>query len=414
MSHTNDSAMNINKLTKLFLILTAGIAIFSLGIKVGQSQIFKKNSSAKNYRIINQGRGADETIDFSLFWQAWDKLGEKYFDKKKLDKKKMFYGAIKGMVSAIDDQHTFFLTPEENKGYKEDLDGVFSGIGAQLGLKNRQIIVIAPLKHSPAEKAGLLAGDVITKVDGLSTEKWSLIEAVTKIRGPKGSSVKISFLRSEKEREVEIKRAEIKVSPVELTYEKRVAILKLAKFGDDTIKDWDRAVAEIKSKWDGKQIDGMILDMRDNPGGYLQGAVYVANEFIPRGSLVVKQKGETVSEEYKATRQPKLPNIPLVILVNKGSASASEIVAGAVADYGRAKLVGQVTFGKGTIQEAMELKDEAGLHVTIAAWLLPKGESIEGKGVTPTIKIENKIEDGNTLTRANDKQLDRAIEEVIK
>jgi carboxyl-terminal processing protease len=411
--------MTLNKLTKILLTVSLAVFLFGSGYKLGEYKTAISKVERPNYNIINAPVGEQKqnqkNLDFSVFWDAWDKLEQKFVDKKKLEPQKMFYAAIKGMVSSVDDPYTFFLTPDENKQSKEDLGGKLQGIGAQLGLKDSQIVVIAPLKKSPAELAGVKAGDIILKVNNQSTEKWTLPYAVSKIRGPKGSEVKLTLLREEKQIVVEIIREEIKVPSIELSYEKERAILKLNRFIDDTNNEWDRAISEIVQKWQDKKIVGLVLDLRDNPGGYLQGAVYVLSEFLPYGKLVVKQEySDGSTEQYTVNRNGKLINIPLVILINKGSASASEIVAGALRDYKRAKLIGEKSFGKGSIQEALDLKENAGLHVTIAKWILPKGDWINGKGIEPEIKIENKIKEGNTPTREDDLQLEKAIEEVLK
>lgn len=405
--------MNFKRLTNILFIGSVILAVFGLGIKIGENKQIKKQTfqMPKNGQ---QNKNSDD-FDFSLFWQTLETLEEKYVDKKKLDNKKLYYGAIKGMVSAVDDPYTFFLTPDENKSYKDDLDGKFSGIGAQLGLKNNQIVVIAPLKYTPAEKAGIKAGDFIIKVDDKSTEKWTLVEAVARIRGQRGTKVKLTLRRVDREFDVDITRDDIKVSSVELTFEKNIAVLKLIKFGDNTMTEWDNAVSQIIAKKNSGALQGIVLDLRDNPGGYLNMAVYVTSEFTSYGSLVVKQEfTDGTHEDYKSSREPRLPDIKLVVLMNKGSASASEIVAGALRDYNRAKLIGEKTFGKGSIQEAVDLKEGAGIHVTIAKWILPKGTWINGLGVKPDIEIQNKIDDKNTLSRKDDLQLDRAISEVIK
>lgn len=407
--------MNLNKLTKILLILSLAVFLFGSGYKLGEYKTSVSKIERPLYNILNTQSQNPKNLDFSLFWQVWDKLEQKFVEKQKLDPQKMFFGAIKGMVATLEDPYTFFLTPEENQQSKDDLEGKFQGIGAQLGLKDNRIIVIAPLKNSPAEKAGIKSGDIIAKVDGKSTEKWTLPQAVSKIRGPKGTKVRLTLIRQEKEFELEITRDEIKVPSVELTYEKNVAILKLSRFGDDTNDEWDKAIFEINKKWKNKKISGLILDLRDNPGGYLQGSVYIASEFLPFGSLVVSQQyKDGSSQKYYVDRRGNLLDIPLVILINKGSASASEIVAGALRDYQRAKLIGEKSFGKGSIQEALDLKDNAGLHVTVAKWILPKGEWINHRGIEPQIKVENKIKEGNTLTRQDDLQLEKAIEEIVK
>lgn len=410
--------MTLKKLTKILLFLSLVIFLFGSGYKLGEYKANLTKIERPAYNIINAPtslKNNPKNLDFSLFWEVWDKLEQKFVEKNKLDPQKMFYGAIKGMVASLDDPYTFFLTPEENKQSKDDLEGKFEGIGAQLGLKNHQIVVIAPLKNSPAEKAGVKAGDIILKVDNESTEKWTLTQAVSKIRGPKGTKVKLTLLRQNKEIEIIITRAEIKVPSIELSYEKNVAILKLSRFGEDTNDEWDKAVEEIRQKWQSKKIKGLVLDLRDNPGGYLQSAVYITSEFLPWGKIVVSQVFKNgQSEKYTVTRFGRLLDIPLVILINKGSASASEIVAGALKDHKRAKIIGEKSFGKGSIQEALDLKDRAGLHVTVAKWVLPAGEWINQKGIEPQIKIENSLKEGDTLMRENDKQLDKAIEEVLK
>ncbi len=430
--------MASKKLTNTLLIISAIIFIFGCGYKLGEYRTTSGKVERPTYNIINATEGGrTKNIDFSLFWDTWNKIEEKYVDKKKVDPQKMFYGAIKGMVASVEDPYTFFMTPEENKQSKADLDGKFEGIGAQLGLKDNKIIIIAPLKDSPAEKAGVASGDVVIKVDGNSIKGWSLIQAVSKIRGKKGTKVKITVERNGKEMNFEIMREVINVASVEVSYEKKlssakvtdggaksedkmpgnVAYLKLNQFGTNTNDEWDKAVEGISEKWQKKEIKGMILDLRDNPGGFLESSVYLASEFLPKGDLVVRQESSSKAietREYRVARTGKLLDIPLVVLVNKGSASASEILSGALRDHKRAKLIGEKTFGKGSVQEALDLKDEAGLHVTVAKWILPNGDWINSKGITPEIIVENKIDTGNTLTKETDMQLERAIEEVLK
>lgn len=410
--------MNTNKLTNFLFILTVIIIIFGSGYKLGEYKTKITLLPRQNYNITNANEKNEKikNIDFNLFWETWDKVEKKFIDKKKLDPQKMFYGAIKGMVASLEDPYTFFLTPEENKQSKQDLEGKFEGIGAQLGMKEGRIIVVAPLKDSPAEKAGVLAGDFINKVDGVATKDWTLPQAVSKIRGPKETKVTLTLERNGKELETTITRQEIKVPSIELSYEKqKVAYLKVNQFGENTNDEWDKAVEQIKKRWQSREIKGLILDLRDNPGGYLDGSVYLASEFLPLGTLVVKQESSGSSpKEYRVIRSGKLINIPLVILINKGSASASEILAGSLRDYKKATLVGEKTFGKGSVQEALDLKEGAGLHVTVAKWILPNGDWINSKGIEPDVKVENKLKEGNTLTKADDLQLEKAIEILIK
>ncbi len=406
------------RITDILFFLSIGVLLFGSGYKLGQ---YETSSSPQNrsYTILNTVRTGSaaqlKNLNFGLFWQVWDDLQQKYVEKSNLDPQKMLYSAIKGLVASAHDPYTFFLTPDENQTSKNDLAGKFEGIGAELGMTDNRIVIVAPLKNSPAEKVGVRSGDYIDAVDGQSTKGWSLNQAVTKIRGKQGTNVKLTLDRDNKTFDVVITREQINVPSVELSYEQNIAYLKLNEFGDNTFDEWDKAVEEIAGKWEAHQIQGMVLDLRDNPGGFLDGAVYLASDFLPQGKLIVKQESTTPSEskDYYVTRQGRLLNIPLIVLVNKGSASAAEILSGALQDYKRAKLIGEKTFGKGSVQEALDLNGGSGLHVTVAKWILPNGEWINGKGIQPDITVTNQIKAGNTLTRQDDKQLDAAIQQVL-
>lgn len=418
--------MSNNKITNVLLMLAVAVFLFGSGYQTGKYASTKAltGSSESFLTSVSGNKSSASNTDFSLFWDVWGKLQEKYVDKKKINTQKMVYGAIKGMVASVEDPYTFFLAPDENKEAKNDLGGKFQGIGAQLGLKDNRIVVIAPLKASPAEKAGIKSGDFINKVDDASTKAWTLNQAVYKIRGEKGSKVKLTLERNQKEYTVSIVRDEIHVSSVDLSTEVKkdcsqscgkVARLKLNQFGDNTNDEWDKAVAQIQQDYASGNIKGMILDLRDNPGGYLDSAVYTASEFLPMNKLVVKQESTTTeSKSYYVFRDGKLKDIPLVVLINKGSASASEILSGALRDYKRAKLIGEKSFGKGSVQEALDLKNGAGLHVTVAKWILPNGDWINGKGIEPDVKVQNELKDGESLSRDTDAQLDAAVQEIVK
>lgn len=354
-------------------------------------------------------------VDLSLFWDVWQRLEGDYLDKSALDQEKMVYGAIKGITQSLGDPYTVFLEPGENKRAKEDLDGSFGGVGIQLGYKDRRLAVIAPLKGTPAEKAGVKAGDLILRIVDeqeevdQETTGISLPEAVNLIRGPKGQPVTLTLFSEEEEkpREVEIVRGTIIVPSVEVEFinakDAKIAHLKLMRFGERTSREWEEAVGEINAT----DCAGVILDLRNNPGGYLNGAVFIASEFLKSG-VVVKQEGKRETKTYSVNRRGKLLDYPLSILVNKGSASASEIVAGALRDRGRAKTVGEKTFGKGTVQEAQDLPGGAGLHITTARWLLPSGTWIGEEGIEPDYSVELDEE------REGDEQLEKAIEVLLE
>ncbi len=410
------------------LILAGGI-----GYNLGQRKTTIGVGPDKRI-ILNQETPKNTSVDFSLFWDVWQRMHRYYIDAAVLDTQKMVWGAITGMVSASGDPYTVFLPPKENKEFKEDLGGEFEGIGAQLGLKGNRIIVIAPLKGTPAERAGIKPGDYILKVNDEETVSWTVPQAVTKIRGKRGTTVTLNILHenSQKPIDLAIVRDTILVPSVEmwakkvgeiteiggltdagkLDQTKMVAYLRLSRFGDHTNDDWDKAVSEILSvkQNNGGTLAGLVFDLRNNPGGYLEGSVFIASEFIKNGIIVSQKNSDNTKEDYAVDKKGKLLDIPLVVLVNKGSASAAEIVAGALRDYKRATIVGETTFGKGSVQTPFDLTGGAGLHITTGKWLLPKGDSIAKVGVSPDVEV--KLDD--TTTATTDAQLAKAIELLLK
>lgn len=400
----------------ILLIAIGGVVGFRVGAGQqvpGITQVLQ--AIPQSARLLNIRPPQDKTsIDFSQFWEVWQRLETYYLDPEKIDAKKMVYGAIQGMTSALGDPYTVYLPPQEQKRSMEDLQGSFEGVGIQLGFKNEILAVIAPLKGNPAEKADVRAGDLILRIKdekkGIDkdTKDITLPEAVDLIRGPKGTSVKLTFLREGGQPvEKELTRDTITVASVELTMVefngKKAAHLSLSRFGEKTNGEWGKAIESIIAER--STIKGIVLDMRNNPGGYLEGAVDVASEFIPSGT-VVTQQGRVESKVYTVNHKGRLVDIPVVVLVNKGSASASEIVAGALRDRRNAKLVGENTFGKGTVQDAQDdLPGGAGLHVTIARWLLPSGNWIHEKGLAPDVSA---VDDVNTTDV--DEALQKAVE----
>ena len=372
------------------------ILAFVIGWKVGQTQIPPpKNNNA----------------DFKLFWDTENLLKRDYLDKSALDQNKLYYAAISGRRSAVGDPYTFFLPPEAQKSSKEELNGSFEGVGIQLGFNpDKRLAVIAPLEGTPAKAAGVKPLDMIIKIDGKDTTGLSLPEAVKLIRGTKGTKVMLEILREgeEETRTFTMVRDTIVVKSVELEYKKtksgkNVAWIKLSRFSERTRSEWQEAVKDIISK----NPNGVILDVRNNPGGYLDGAVFVTSEFLEGGDVVLQEDGQGKKQAFKVNREGNLLTIPLIVLINKGSASASEIVAGALQDRERAKLVGEQSFGKGTIQEAEELEKGAGIHITVARWLTPNGKWVnETKGLKPDVIIEMPKDAKDN----QDPQLDKALE----
>ncbi|MBI3379259.1 S41 family peptidase [Candidatus Gottesmanbacteria bacterium] len=431
--------MSLKTLRNLFLILALMVVAMGVGYRAGARGVGRE--ILQNTPIVGNIPVKPTSVDFSLFWDVWDRLNRYYIDKKALDYQKMVYGAISGVVSSLGDPYTVFLPPDQNQEVKDDLGGKFEGIGAQLGIKDKKIVIVAPLKGTPAEKSGLRAGDWIVKVDGKDTSNWTLPEAVSKIRGTKGSSVVLNILHKDGAKPVDISvmRDTISVASVEwetLKFKNQSSIvasesgktkikivkddctdcgqvidLRLTRFGDQTTDEWNKAVTDIKTKIANSQnkIKGLVFDLRNNPGGYLSGSIFIASEFLKDGTVVTQESIASGKQSYEVDRKGKFTDIPMVVLVNKGSASASEIVAGALQVRGRAKIVGEASFGKGSVQEAQELPGGAGIHITTAKWLLPNGKWINGSGITPDIKVEN---DDNKSDE--DLQLETAIETLVK
>lgn len=415
-----------NTILIIALILLAGGAGYWLGQR--KVELVKlENSQLPQVKVLDRIVPLDkQDVDFGLFWEVWDRLEQDFLFQDQIDHNKMVYGAISGMTAALEDPYTAFFPPQDNKTAKENLDGSFEGVGIQLGYRKlngtNQLAVISPLSGMPAEKAGVKAGDYILKITDESkgvnkeTMSMSLPEAVELIRGKEGTQVKLELFSEgdEASRNVVINRETIVVPSVEVKFgslvddkweEKEggeIAWLKLSRFGGLTDSQWDQAVEQIGARE--KSLKGVVLDLRNNPGGYLDGAVNLAGEFISQGKIVVKQEhSQLPTQEYSVKRIGRLTAVPLVILINRGSASASEILAGALRDNNRAKLVGETSFGKGTIQEAEDLRNGAGLHVTVARWLTPKGEWVHEKGLEPDASVENepdKLEEDKQLVEA--------------
>lgn len=354
-------------------------------------------------------------VNTSAMNSVLTRLKKDYLKPEKIDAKKMMYGAAEGMTASLGDPYTAFFPPTENSRSKEDLKGEFGGVGIQLGFVEKTLAVMSPIKDSPAAKAGIKAGDLILKIVdeknnvNKDTSGINIEEAVNLIRGEKGTEVKLTIFREgeKQSREVVLVRDVINVPSTELSWidNDKVAVIRVNKFGEKTLPEWDSFVKEILSK----KAKGVILDLRNNPGGYLQRAVDLGSEFIADG-VIVSQRDRKGTESLTVDRKGKLIGMPLVVLINRGSASASEILAGALKERLGTKLVGEKSFGKGTVQEAQEIGDGSSLHVTVAEWLLPSGKNIHGDGLEPDVKVEFKYDDKNPKA---DNQLDKALE-VLK
>lgn len=399
--------MRIKTLRNLTLVL-AVVLVFSLvSFYVGR----------KSVENISADSRVSAPLDLTMMWKVRSKLQQMYLDREKIDDKSMVYGAISGMVASLDDPYTVYLPPKENKSANEDLAGEFGGVGIQLGFKDKTISVMAPLAKTPAEKAGVRAGDLILKITDREknidrdTVGMSLDEAVTLIRGKIGTEVTLKLFREggKEPFDVVLKRDNIVVPSLEFEWveknNKKIAWIKLYKFTEQLYTDWPDLVDRINEEKTKGRVEGIVLDLRNNPGGYLQASVLVASDFIDRGVVVKQQSYDGKVESYEVDKsRRKLLGDKLVVVVNGGSASASEILAGALRDYGRGKLVGEKTFGKGTVQQPEDFGDGSGLHVTVAKWLLPKGSNINKDGIIPDVEVKYNADD------KEDMQLKKAIE----
>lgn len=362
-------------------------------------------SPAPLAEIVNRSNGQPAGVDFGIFWQTWNDLQSKYVDRGKLKTQDLVYGAIDGMVKAVGDPYTVFFPPKESENFTQEINGSFGGIGIEIGLRNSVITVIAPIEGTPAAKAGMLAGDKIVKIGDKPTDGMTINDAVNLIRGPKGTPVHLTVTREglKDPKEFNIIRDTIKVPTVKWKMvDDNTAYLQLFVFNRNADDDFKKAVGEITRS----SATRLILDLRNNPGGLLDSAVNIAGYFLDPDQLVVSERfGNGKQDEYRSVANGVLKKYPLVVLLNQGSASASEILAGALKDQRGVTIVGAKSFGKGSVQEVDDLPGKASVKITIAKWYTPKGISINENGIDPDIKVTRTADDINA---DKDPQLDKA------
>lgn len=408
-----------NKIVKFFAAVLLVIFLVSGGFFGGlylsaKNEVVKQLASKevvyvgkllKAYSDAPAGK-ISRDVDFDLFWQVWDMLKTKYVGKNALTDKQMFYGALRGLVASAGDPYTVFMDPQISQEFSDDLSGTFEGIGAELGMKKDVLTIIAPLDDMPAQKAGLRSGDKIVAINGESSSNLTVDEAVSKIRGPKGTVVKLTIFREGEEapRDVEITRGTITVKSVNVSFrDDGICVIKISNFNSDTDGLFEKAVIDILNK----NPKGIILDLRNDPGGYLETAINIASKWIDKGVIVSEKFSDEKKTDHMAKGSARLKDFRTVVLVNEGSASASEILSGALHDYGKAKLVGKKTYGKGSVQELEDLKDGSSVKVTVAEWLTPKGTNINHEGIMPDYVVDLTAEEYNNN---KDPQMDKAIE----
>lgn len=390
-----------------FFLIVAILVSFSAGTWFGKNQVVQKICPPEN-------------VDFSLLWEAWDKLQKNFVSPDKMDTQQMIYGAIAGMVKSVGDPYTVFFNPDDTKKFLEDVSGRFEGIGIEIDIRKDQLQVVSPLEGTPAQQAGLKAGDKILKINDTFTPDLSIDEAVSLIRGPQGTDVTLTIFRDEWQtpKEIKITRALIEVPSLKYnlisseTGQKSdngdIAYIRLYQFSEKAGSDFSQTAVRILNS-PAKKI---ILDLRGNPGGYLEIAQQIAGWFLPKGKVVVTEEfGRGMeNEDYKTEGNSKLLDYPMVILLDNGSASAAEILASALRDNRGIKIIGVTSFGKGSVQQLVNLANGSTIKITIAKWLTPNGDLIQGIGIAPDVKVEITEEDAKA---EKDPQMERAIE-IIK
>lgn len=392
-----------------FSILVIGLAIgFFIGLVF--SQFSKLDKQAFDLRWELEKLVTKEPT-FELLKEGVDIIDKNYVDIDKVDKTDLVYGAMRGMIGALEDPYSVFFEPQDSKIFEENVNGSFGGIGAEIGIRNEVVTIISPLKDSPAEKAGLRAGDKVLSVDDTSTEGLSIDGAVKIIRGPKGSEVVLGITRDENEDVIQISIIRDTIRIPIIDWEDKddgIAYIALYHFTETAVGDFGDVVNEILKS----DTEKIILDLRNNPGGFLEVAVNIAGWFLEKGQIVLKEDsgGNNISKVHRANGSGSLKDYPIVVLINGGSASASEIFAGALRDHKGTILIGEKSFGKGSVQELLKLSDGSSMKVTVAKWLTPSGLSIDGNGLEPDVTVEMTQE---IFDNEGDVQLEKAVE-VIK
>ncbi|MEK7619909.1 MAG: S41 family peptidase [Patescibacteria group bacterium] len=367
------------------------IVTFSLGFFIGRARGVAS--------VVPQGEGevTDEgdipsylaqDVDFQQFWDIWNFVKEGFY-RQPVSDVDLYYGSLKGLVSGLDDPYSVYFDPEEAQEFTASLEGSFEGIGAEIGIKDDRLQIVAPLDGLPADQAGLLPGDWIVLIDGVETTGMSVEEAVTLIRGEKGTQVVLTIAREGVDglEEYSITRDKIVIDSVKWSIEENIMIMSISTFNHDTSALFSEAIQEALAA----NVEGIILDLRSNPGGLLTTAIDIASAWVGYDAVVI-ERAQSAVQTFKGVSAPRLQGIPTIVLVNGGSASASEIVSGALQDYGYATIVGTQTFGKGSVQDYRELEDGSAVKITTAVWYTPDGRSINEEGIAPDAVVDYTVE----------------------
>ncbi|OGN00097.1 MAG: hypothetical protein A2817_02195 [Candidatus Yanofskybacteria bacterium RIFCSPHIGHO2_01_FULL_39_8b] len=397
---------------KIFVVTVILSLAFGFGGGIWFANLQAAQSVPIIRKLINQSQNQPKEVNFSLFWEVWNSLHKKYVDPGKLDMQEMLYGAISGMVNTVGDPYTVFLKPPISQKFQEEISGAFGGVGIEIGKRNNIVTVIAPLKDTPAYKAGVKANDKVLKVDSKPTADLSIEEVVNIIRGKRGTKVILTISSNGNTRDVELVRDTIKIPSLEWEIiDGQIAYIRIYTFNQNIDSEFEKASKEILKS----SATKLIVDLRNNPGGLLDSAINLAGWFLDNDQIVTMEEfKDGTREEFKSRGNGALKIYPTIILLNGGSASASEILAGALHDNKGTKIIGEKSFGKGSVQELEKFENGSSLKVTIAKWLTPSGRSITDLGIEPNVEIkmpENPEEGTLEIGKpGKDPQLDKALE----
>lgn len=411
----------MNRFFRTAVLVALPLLTLALGWQLGMTTERKNVQDTLNQlEFLYTGKTAsgslvhdpEQEVNLSLLWGVWRLLLQHYIAPEKLQTTSLLYGATAGLVRALDDPYTAFMTPKENRDFREGLGGKLHGIGAELTLRNGRVVVVAPIKGSPAQEAGILPEDIILTVDGVDIADEPLDAVVRRIRGTKGTLVTLTVSRASESDPLTftIKRADITIpstqGEIRKTSSGAIGIITINQFGDGTIAEVEQELKNFRKD----DVKGVIIDLRYNGGGYLEGSVELASLFLRQGKVVTVQRRQGEPVHHYVNGRPLEPNVPLAVLINAGTASASEIFAGALQDLDRATIVGRKSFGKGTVQEVFDLPGGSSLRVTVARWLTPAGRDLGTEGVLPDIEVDRTPEE---IQADLDPQLDAAIHALL-
>lgn len=409
---------NLKKICLIILLIACLGGAWVFGFSQGANWGWKANLPSPFENIINKEKPIEiSNADMGIFWDTWKVILEKYVGRNDLDAQKIISGATRGIIDALKDPYSEFLDSEQTKNLSEELSGEFYGVGMEIGKRDGFLAIIAPLPGTPAEEAGLKANDKIIKIDETETTDLYPFEAAKLIRGPEGTKVTLTIYRSSWDETKKIELIRKKISIPSVRWEKidnNIAYLKIYNFNQPLTLNFYKTALEIAFA----KPQGLIIDLRNNPGGYLESVVDISGWFLEKGNIILKE--DFGNDEIKIFRvkigQALLKDIPTVILINGGTASASEILAGALRDNRGVKLIGEKSFGKGSVQELVSLKDNNSVKITISRWLTPNGTIIEGNGLVPDIEVKNEEEFGtfSKIDLEKDKQLQIAVDAIVK